>query len=285
MDARLTRRRIVNTVMRGLMWLMAVVAVIPLSMVLIYTVGRGLPAVLNPDFYLHAERPLGIPGSGVGHAILGTLLLVGMASAVAVPVGVISGIHLVEYGRNRRGDTIRLVMDVLVGAPSIAIGLFGYALVVAPTHHFSALAGSVALAVLMLPVIARTTEGAVGLVPNALRETGLALGLPRWRVALQLILPAAVPGVVTGVLLAVARAAGETAPLLFTSLGTVFFNTDPTRETSALPLIVFHDALTPYPELQQQAWGAALLLVALVLITNLASRFALRRQIRLAGQI
>ncbi len=285
MPIRTRRRLLSNLVAKGLMILLALVALIPLSMVLVYVVVKGFPVVTHLDFFIHSERPVGIPGGGVGHAIIGTVLLVGMASLAAIPIGILGGIYLVEYGRNRYGDAIRLASDVLVGAPSIAIGLFAYALLVRPLHHYSALAGSVALGVLMLPVVVRTTEAAIALVPGALREAGLALGLPRWRVGFQLVLPAAIPGVVTGALLAVARAAGETAPLLFTTLGTVFFNTSPMQATAALPLIVYHDALVPYPELQQQAWGAALLLVTLVLLTNLASRFALRRQLRLAGKI
>ena len=243
------RRRLANAVARGAVHVMAAIALVPLSLVLLYTVLKGLPAVMHLEFFVNVERPVGIPGSGVAHALVGTIIMVGLASLMAIPIGVVSGIQLVEYGTGRVGDAVRLACDVLVGVPSIVIGLFVYALLVAPVHHFSALSASVALAVLMLPVVVRTTESAVALVPGALREAGLALGLPRWRVALQLILPAAVPGVITGALLAVARAAGETAPLLFTTLGNRFLNFDPNRPMAALPLIVFHDALTPYPSL------------------------------------
>jgi phosphate transport system permease protein len=173
---------------------------------------------------------------------------------------------------------------VLVGTPSIAIGLFAYTLFVLPFHHFSGLSGSLALAVLMLPIVMRTTENAVNLVPGGLRESGLALGLPRWRVSLQLIIPAATAAVITGALLSVARAAGETAPLLFTAFGSPFLNFDPTTAMNALPLVVYHNALQPYKELQDQAWGAALVLIVIVLIVNLASRYVLRRQLRLVGQ-
>jgi phosphate transport system permease protein len=191
----------------------------------------------------------------------------------------------VEYGRGRWAEVVRLACDVLVATPSIVAGLFIYAIVVAPTHQFSGFAAALALSVLMLPVVMRTTEAALVLVPPSLRESGLALGLPRWRVAVQLVLPAAAPGVVTGALLAVARAAGETAPLLFTGLGNIFFNLNPFNgPIAALPLIVYHDALTPYPSLQQEAWGAALVLVLLVLLANLSSRLALRRQLALAGR-
>jgi phosphate transport system permease protein len=260
-------------------------ALVPLGLVLAYTIAKGLPAVAHLEFFTNVERPVGVPGAGVAHAIVGTLILVGIASVGAIPVGVLGGIFLAEYGVSRMADWVRLGSDVLIGTPSIAIGLFAYALLVAPFHHFSGLAGSAALAVLMLPIVMRTTESAVRLIPGGLRESGLALGLPRWRVSLQLILPAAAPGVITGALLSVARAAGETAPLLFTSFGNPFLSIDPTQSIEALPHIVYKYALLPYPSLQEQAWGAALVLVVMVLIINLASRYVLRRQIRLAGQL
>ena len=280
------RRRLLADRLAGAVILaMAAAALLPLSLVLVYTIVRGLPAVVHPEFFVHVERPVGIAGAGVAHAIVGTIVMVGIASLMAIPVGVVAGVQLAEYPAGRIPDGVRLAADVLVGTPSIAIGLFAYALFVVPFHHFSALAGSVALAVLMLPVVARTAEGALGLVPSGLREAGLALGLPRWRVALQLMLPAAAPGVITGCLLAVARAAGETAPLLFTAFGNSFFSVDPTHQMQALPLVVFHYAQTPYDELVAQAWGAALVLVVLTLVINVASRLVLRRQLALAGNL
>lgn len=279
------RRQAANLVARAFLYLTALVAILPLSLVLYYTVRNGLPAVSHLEFFTNSERPVGIPGAGISHALVGTVIMVGIASVMAIPIGVLGGIFLAEYGYLPVATWVRLGSDVLVGAPSIAIGLFAYGLLVAPFRHFSALSASVALAILMLPVVVRTTEGAVALIPGGLRETGLALGLPRWRVSLQLILPAAAPGVITGALLAVARAAGETAPLLFTGFGNRFFTLDPTRPMSSLTLIVYHNALTPYQVLQDQAWGAALLLVGLVLFVNLTSRFVLRRQIRLAGKL
>jgi phosphate transport system permease protein len=279
------RRRAFNAAARAFVYALAVVALIPLGLVLLFTAVNGLPALQHPEFFTNVERPVGIPGAGVAHAIVGTLIMVGIASLMAIPIGILGGVYLVEYGHGSWARWVRICADVLAGAPSIAIGLFAYALVVAPLHRFSGFSGSIALAVLMLPIVARTSEAAIALIPGGLREAGLALGLPRWRVSLQLILPAAAPGVVTGALLSVARAAGETAPLLFTGFGNRFFNVDPAGPMSALPLIVFHDALTPYPSLQQQAWGAALLLVALVLIVNIASRLVLRRQIALANRL
>ena len=211
--------------------------------------------------------------------------MVGLASSVAIPVGILGGIYLVEYGHGRWAGYVRLASDVLTGAPSIAMGLFAYALLVRPSHHFSAYSAALALSILMLPVVIRTTESAVALIPGGLREAGLALGLPRWKVAVMLILPAAAPGVITGGLLAIARAAGETAPLLFTALGNRFYSTDPAGAMSSLTLQVFNGAQSPYPEVNARAWGAALVLVVIVLVFNLASRFALRRQIALAGKL
>ena len=280
-----SRRQLGNGLARAVIYLTAVLALVPLGLVLWYTIVRGLPAVTHLEFFTNVERPPGIPGGGIAHAIWGTVIMVGLASLLAIPVGVVGGIHLAEYGRGRLANWIRLASDVLVGAPSIAIGLFAYALFVAPFHHFSGYAAAVALAVLMLPVLLRTTESAVALVPGGLREAGLALGLPRWRVSLQLILPAAAPGVITGALLAVARAGGETAPLLFTTLGNRFLTLDPSHQMSSLTLIVYHDALTPYNDLNETAWGAALVLMVLVLFVNLGSRFLLRRQVALAGKL
>ena len=279
------RRLLADALGRALLYPLAGLALVPLALVLYYTLVRGLPAASRLDFYLNYFRPIGIPGAGVNHALWGTVMLVGMASAMALPLGVLAGVHVAEYGHRRWASWVRLASDVLVGAPSIAIGLFVYAILVAPFHHFSAFSGSVALAVLMLPVVIRTTEGALLLVPAGIREAGLALGLPRWRVSLQLVLRAGMPGVVTGCLLAVARASGETAPLLFTAFGNQVLNLNPGRATMALPLVVYKYALTPYPDLQRQAWGAALVLVALVLVVNVASRLVLRRQIALAARL
>lgn len=285
------RRGATNLTFGGLVYLLTVIALIPLALVLWFTILKGLPAVSHIEFFTQVEHPACEPicgtgpNGGVAHAIVGTLIVVGVASLGAIPVGILGGIFLAEYGKSGWANWVRLACDVLVGTPSIAVGLFAYALLVAPFHHFSGLAGSGALAVLMLPIVMRTTENSVSLIPGGLRESGLALGLPRWRVSLQLILPAAAPGVITGALLSVARASGETAPLLFTAFGNQLFSTDPTHALQALPLTVYKNALTPYPSLQQQAWGAALVLIVMVLIINLASRYALRRQIRLAGQL
>lgn len=285
------RRRFASRASLGLMYAFTVLALIPLGLVLWFTIAKGLPSVIHPQFFFNAELPPCEPScpavsqAGVSHAIVGTAVMVGLASLMAIPVGILGGIFLSEYGITRWSSWVRLAADVLVGTPSIAIGLFIYAFLVVPFHHFSGYSGAVALAVLMLPIVARTTEGAVSLIPNGLRESGLALGLPRWRVSLQLILPAAAPGVITGSLLSVARAAGETAPLLFTAFGAHVLVLSPDQPMQALPVTVFRYALLPYKSLQAQAWGAALVLIIMVLGINLVSRWVLRRQIALAGQL
>ncbi|HXN90581.1 MAG TPA: phosphate ABC transporter permease PstA [Candidatus Sulfotelmatobacter sp.] len=286
-----SRRRYSSRAWLGLMYALTLLALIPLGLVLWFTIAKGLPSVVHPQFFFNAELPPceprcpAVSDAGVGHAIAGTAIMVGLASLMAIPVGILGGIYLAEYSIARWASWVRLACDVLVGTPSIAIGLFVYAFLVVPFHHFSGYSGAVALAVLMLPIVARTTEGAVSLIPNGLRESGLALGLPRWRVSLQLIMPAAAPGVITGALLAVARAGGETAPLLFTAFGAHILVLDPNQAMQALPMTVFRYALLPYKSLQAQAWGAALVLIIMVLAVNLVSRWVLRRQIALAGSL
>ena len=288
---RSTRRRLMSRGWQGLMYALTVVALIPLGLVLWFTIAKGLPSVIHPEFFFNVELPPCEPScpavlkAGVEHAIVGTLIMVGLAALIAVPLGILGGIYLAEYRTARWSTFVRLACDVLVGTPSIALGLFVYGFLVVPFHHFSAWSGSVALAILMLPIIARTSEGAIVLIPNGLRESGLALGLPRWRVSLQLIVPAAAPGVITGALLSVARAAGETAPLLFTAFGAHLLVWNPNQAMQALPLTVYKYALLPYKSLQAQAWGAALVLIIMTLSINLLSRWALRRQIALAGQL
>jgi phosphate transport system permease protein len=288
---RTNRRYFTSQASLAVMYVLTVVALVPLALVLWFTVAKGLPSVIHPQFFFNAELPPcepkcpAVSNAGVGHAIVGTGIMVGLASLMAVPVGILAGVFLAEYNITRWSAWVRLACDVLVGTPSIAIGLFVYAFLVVPFHHFSGFSGAVALAILMLPIVARTTEGAVSLIPNGLRESGLALGLARWRVSLQLILPAAAPGVITGALLAVARAGGETAPLLFTAFGQHILVFNPNQAMQALPLTVFRYALLPYKSLQAQAWGAALVLIVLVLAVNLVSRWVLRRQIALARSL
>jgi phosphate transport system permease protein len=270
-------RVLVDRLVGALVVLCVMVAAVPVLVLFLFVIIKGMPGILTPGFFTQSPHPQGVPGGGVLNAIIGTLEIVGIGSLLAVPVGALIGIFLSEYGRNQVGDTVRFISDVLTGLPSIAFGILGYTVVVLTTHHFSAVSGSIALAVLMLPVILRATETALLLVPNALREAGLALGAPRWRVTLEIVVPAALGGIVTGALLAMARAAGETAPLLFTAFGNDIVQTNPLQPMGALALTIFRNALVPYPNLQDQAWAAALLLVMLVAATNILARVYVRR--------
>ncbi len=266
-------RLFVDRLVGSLVVLCVMLAAVPVLVLFLFVIIKGMPGILTPGFFSQSPHPQGVPGGGVLNAIIGTLEIVGIGSLLAVPVGALIGIFLSEYGRNQVGDTVRFVSDVLTGLPSIAFGILGYSVVVLTTHHFSALSGSIAL----LPVILRATETALLLVPNALREAGLALGAPRWRVTLEIVVPAALGGIVTGALLAMARAAGETAPLLFTAFGNDIVQTNPLQPMGALALTIFRNALVPYPNLQDQAWAAALLLVMLVAATNILARVYVRR--------
>ena len=270
-------RVFIDSLVAGLIALCVTAAAIPVLVLLLFVLIKGLPGLLTPGFFTDAPHPQGVPGGGVLNAIIGTLEIVGIASLMAVPIGSLIGIFLSEYGRNQLGDTVRFVSDVLTGLPSIAFGIFGYTVVVLLTHHFSAFSASVALAVLMLPVILRATESALMLIPHSLREAGLALGAPRWRVTLEIVVPAALGGIVTGALLAMARAAGETAPLLFTTFGNNIVQTNPLQPMGALALTVYQNALAPYQNLQDQAWAAALLLVIFVATANILARVYVRR--------
>jgi len=270
-------RLLVDRLVGWLIVLCVMLAAIPVLVLLLFVVLKGLPGILTPGFFTEAPHPQGVPGGGVLNAIIGTLEIVGIASLLAVPIGALIGIFLSEYGRNQVGDTVRFISDVLTGLPSIAFGIFAYTVVVLTTHHYSALAASIALAVLMLPLILRATETALVLVPQSLREAGLAIGAPRWRVTLEIIVPAALGGIVTGALLAMARAAGETAPLLFTALGNDTVQANPLQPMGALALTVFRNALLPYQNVQDQAWAAALLLVIMVAATNILARIYVRR--------
>lgn len=271
------RRRLSAMVFEGAVLAAVAVGLAPLVIIVVFLVRKGAPVLLNIDFYTQVEHPAGVPGGGLANAIVGTLMIIAMASALAVPLGIMAGVFVSEYGRNRVGDTVRFVSDVMTSLPSIVLGIFAYSVLVATLKHFSAVAGALALAVLMLPTVLRTTEASMVLVPNSVREAGHALGIRQWRVTTSLVLPAAAGGITTGVMLAVARAAGETAPLLFTSLGSPFLNFDPSKPTQTLSLIVFRNALLPYKDLQDQAWGAALLLVIAVSVTGILARIYVGR--------
>jgi len=269
-------RRVKSNAMVGLMIAAVVVAVLPLFLILASLLARGA-ASLTFDFFVNRPAPVGETGGGVAHAILGTLIIVGGASVIGIPLGIGAGLYASEYRGTRLAWVTRFVADVLNGTPSIVVGLLAWTWVVATQRHFSALAGSFALAFLMVPMVMRTTEELVLLVPDALREAALALGYPRWRTT-YVVLRTALPGIVTGSLLAVARVSGETAPLLFTALGSEYFSLDLQRPMAALPLVVYKYATGPYPEWHALAWTASLVLILVVLTLNLGARFVTRQR-------
>jgi phosphate transport system permease protein len=266
-------RKAWSNLMAVIAGLCALACGVVLALVIIFVVGKGYKA-LNWSFFTKLPLPVGMSGGGVANAIVGSVEIILMASLFAVPVGVMAGIYLALFGRGQLAANVRFFSDVLTGMPSIAIGMFAYALVVIPTGHFSAHSAAVALAVIMLPIVVRTTEEAVRLVPGVIREGALALGIPAWKATLLVTVPVARPGIVTGVLLAVARVAGESAPLLFTAFGSQFWPKGLASPTAALPLVIFNYAISPYADWQQIAWGCALVLVALVFALNLTARLA-----------
>jgi len=269
-------RRFVNHLMVSLAALSTALGVAALLAVLGFVARNGISA-LNLDLFTRLPTPVGVPGGGVSNAIVGSLIVVGLASVLAIPVGLGAGVYLSEFGRNRFADLVRYLADVLSGVPSIVIGIFIFSMIVAPQGHFSALSGSVALGVMMLPAIVRTTEEMMHMVPDTQREAALALGLPRWRTIVSVVLPAAWSGVVTGIVLALARVAGETAPLLFTAFGNPHWSVDIGAPIATLPHTLFTYAISPYADWQSKAWGTALVLTGMMLAANILVRRAKRR--------
>lgn len=270
-------RRFVDRFMVFLTGLSTALGVLALFAILGYVARNGVGA-LNFDLLTQLPTPVGVPGGGVANSIVGSLIVVGLASLLAVPIGLGAGIYLSEFGSNRFGDIVRYLADVLSGVPSIVIGIFAFNLVVARQGHFSALSGGVALGVMMLPSIVRTTEEMLRMVPDAQREAALALGLPRWRTIVSVVLPTARSGVTTGVVLALARVAGETAPLLFTAFGNPYWSVDIGQPIATLPHTLFTYAISPYADWQSKAWGTALILTAVMLATSILARRSRRRQ-------
>jgi phosphate transport system permease protein len=270
-------RRAISNLMVGLMIGAVVVALIPLFFILLNLVLKGAGS-LSADFFTRTPAPAGESGGGVVHALAGTLIIVGTASLIGLPIGVAAGVYCAEYPTSRITWITRFVADVLNGTPSIVVGVFAWAWIVATQKHFSALAGSVALALLMTPMVLRTTEEMIKLVPNSLREAALALGYPRWRTSLTVVIRTTLPGIMTGALLAIARIAGETAPLLFTALGSQYLSFDLNQPMAALPLTVFNYATGPYEEWHQYAWAAALVLILVVFVLSLGARLAIGRR-------
>ena len=273
------RRRATNVLMLGLTGVAAALTVVPLLLIFFYLMQAGVTA-LNLDFFTELPAPVGQTGGGMGNAILGTLLLVGVAALIGLPIAIGAGVFLAEAGTSRFANLVRFVADVMNGIPSIVIGIFVWAWVVVAMGHFSALAGGVALAIMLVPMVTRTTEEIIRLIPRELREGALALGFTRWRTTIGVILPAAKGGILTGALVALARIAGETAPLLFTAFGNPFWQLGLNEPISALPLQIFQYAISPYDEWHRQAWAGSLVLIALVLVVSLTARLLIRSPYR-----
>jgi phosphate transport system permease protein len=276
-SARQLRRRVVSGLMTGLVGALSFVAVLALLLILGHLIAKGASS-LDWSFFVKNPVPAGQTGGGVAHAIVGTVIIVGVAALIGLPIGIGTGLYLAEYGSGPLGWVVRFVADVLNGTPSIVVGIFAWTWLVKPMGGFSALAGSVALAVLMVPMLARTTEEMVRLVPHSLREAALALGYPRWRTSLRIVARTALAGIVTGCLVGIARIAGETAPLLFTALGNLNFTTNVLQPMQTLSLQIFVYATGPFDEWHRLAWAAALVLMGLVLLLALAARAAVRQR-------
>jgi phosphate transport system permease protein len=273
------RRRMVSRVMLTLTGVAAALTVLPLLLIFFHLMRAGLGS-LNPEFFTNVPAPVGEAGGGVGNGVLGTFILVLLAGAMGLPVAIGAGIFLAEAEGGRLANGIRFITDVMNGIPSIVIGIFVWAWVVVSSGGFSAVAGGVALAIMLLPMVTRTTEEMVRLVPRELKEGALALGFTRWRTTLGVVLPAARSGILTGVLVALARIAGETAPLLFTAFGNPFWSASLDEPIAALPVQIFQYAISPYEDQHRQAWAASLLLIALVLAMSLTARFLIRSPYR-----
>ena len=269
-------RKLASSLFVGFCGLSVLIALVPLAFVLFFVISQGIRA-LSFDFFTQMPKPVGEPGGGMANAIVGTLLVTSLGSLMAVPIGVMSGVYMSEYAGTRLSSAVRFAADTLNGVPSIVIGVFAYGIAVLPFKQFSALAGGVALGIMMIPIIARTTEELLLLVPNTMREGALALGATRARAVFTVVLPAALPGIVTGIVLALARIAGETAPLLFTSFNNRFFTTSLKQPIATLTVQVYTYAISPYEDWHRQAWAGAFVLVMIVLCCSLLARFATRR--------
>ena len=269
------RRHVVSGVMIGLTYLCAVLATLPLLLILWHLIVKGASSI-SLSFFTNMPRPVGEPGGGMANAIVGTLILIALASAIGLPIGIGAGLYLAEKRSTPLAHSVRFLADVLNGLPSIVMGIFAWEVLVRPIGHFSALAGGIALGAMMIPLVTRTTEEMLLVVPTSLREAALALGYPKWRTSISVVLRTALAGIVTGALVAVARIAGETAPLLFTALGNQFWSTSIREPIAALPLQIFTYATNAYEELHMLAWAGALVLISIVLVISLAARFATR---------
>jgi phosphate transport system permease protein len=275
-------RKIKSALFVGFCMSSVLLALTPVALILFFVVSQGVQA-LNVDFFTQVPRPVGELGGGMANAIIGTLIMTGLGSLFAIPVGVMAAVYVSEFKGSRLGTVTRFAADTLNGVPSIVVGIFVYAIVVLPVRQFSGLAGGLALGIMMIPIITRTTEELLLLVPSSMREGALALGATRARAVFSVILPAALPGIVTGILLALARIAGETAPLLFTALNNQYFSTTITQPMASLPVQVFNYATSAFPDQHRQAWAGALVLVGIVFTCSVLARFATRRLEKIRG--
>ena len=273
----LSQRKLLNNTMTVLTGLCALFAVASLFFILGYIFWGGVRG-LSLGFLVNSPKPIGEPNSGIANAIVGSFILIGLGSLIGMPVGILGGIYLSEFGSNKFGLLLRFLIDTLTGTPSIIVGVFVWTVMVHPMGHFSALSGAVALGIMMMPIVARTTEEMIRLVPHSLREAGLALGAPMWRVTLGVVLRTAASGVATGAMLAIARIAGETAPLLFTALGLNYLSTNVFGQMASLPFQIYYYAQSPYEEWHDMAWAATLVLVSIILALNIAVRVLARNR-------
>jgi phosphate transport system permease protein len=268
---RYLKRRTINNIMLALSYGSAALGVAILLIILVYTMTKGASAI-NWDFFVRLPRPTGESGGGIANAIVGTFIVVGIASAIAIPIGIMAAIYLSEFGKNRYASVIRYFADVLNGIPSIVTGVVAYAIVVLPMHGFSAFAGGVALSILMLPIITRTSEELLKTVPDTIREAALSLGIPQWKVTIFIVLKTALTGIITGIMLAVARVGGETAPLLFTAFNNSFMSVRLDQPIATMTVLIYNYASSPYKDWNQIAWAAAFVLIAIVLMVNILSK-------------
>ncbi len=270
------RRKFISSFMTTLTAACAVFAIFILLIILTYIFVRGITAI-NLEFLIDTPKPVG-EGGGIGNAIVGSVLMTGLATVIGLPIGVGAGVYLAEFGQNWFGNSVRFVADTLIGVPSIIVGIFIYTLIVLPMGRQSGLAGALSLAIIMIPIVARTTEEMIKLVPNSMREGALALGAPQWRVTWNIVMPAAASGIATGAMLAIARISGETAPLLFTALNSRFYNYFFDQPMSSLTVQIYNYATGPYDVEHQMAWAATLILVTLILVINVVVRYLTRKK-------
>ncbi len=269
-------RQIKDRIFRGVVVFLSIIVMLPLFFILFHIFKKGL-SIVSWKFLTSLPKPVGEPGGGISNAIVGTVILVFLSSLMAVPLGVLAGIYLCEEGKGRLAELVRLCIDVLQGIPSIVVGIIAYLWVVVPLGGFSALSGAVALSIMMLPMVVRSTEETLRMVPYTLREAAMALGVPYYKTVLKVVVPAGISGIATGVLVSVARVAGETAPLLFTAFGSPYMSLNIMKPMNSLPLLIFNYAMSPYEDWQKTAWGASVVLIVMVLLLNIISKLLVRR--------